>query len=81
MINIVCDTPVSKIAGKKTQGSLVGTDENEINICLVCEDVILEASENEEGYEAAYCEGNYQGWIHRKCASVAGMRISLHIYH
>ena len=70
MVDTVHDTPVSRIAGKKTKGGLVGTNENEINKCLVCEDVILEASENEEGHEAVYCEGDCQGWIHRRCAGL-----------
>ena len=47
---------------------MVNTSENEINKCLVCEDVILEVSKNEEGHEAVFCEGDCQGWIHRKCA-------------
>ena len=64
------DTPSSKNTGKKTKGSMVNMSENKINKCLVCKDVILEANENEEGHEAVFCEGDCQGWIHRKCASL-----------
>ena len=38
--------------------------------CIVCDEPILEPSENCEGDEAVFCEGDCQGWIHRKCAGV-----------
>ena len=68
--NPIHDTPSSNSVGKKSKGSMVNMSENEINKCLVCEDVVLEASEHEEGHEAVFYEGDYQGWIHRKCAGL-----------
>lgn len=70
VVDTICDTLVSKVTGRKTKDGLVSTNGNEINKCLVCEDIILEESENEEGHEAVYCEGDCQGWIHKKCAGL-----------
>jgi len=39
--------------------------------CLICEEAILEPSDTCVGDEAVFCEGSCQGWLHRKCASVA----------
>jgi len=38
--------------------------------CLICEDPILEADEHCAGEDALFCEGNCQGWLHRRCAGV-----------
>ena len=38
--------------------------------CLVCEKAILESDEETDGHEALFCEGECQGWIHRKCAGI-----------
>jgi len=38
--------------------------------CLVCEEPILESGEHCEGDEAVFCEGDCQGWIHRKCGGM-----------
>jgi len=38
--------------------------------CSVCEEPILECGEHCEGDEAVFCEGDCQGWIHRKCAGM-----------
>jgi len=39
-------------------------------LCLVCDQAIIEASDDVEGHEAVYCEGECQGWIHRDCAGL-----------
>jgi len=39
--------------------------------CIVCEELILEPSENCNGDEAVFCESDCQGWIHRKCAGLS----------
>ena len=38
--------------------------------CLICEEPILEAGEHCVGDDAVFCEGNCQGWLHRKCAGL-----------
>ena len=38
--------------------------------CLICEEPILEADDHCVGEEAVFCEGQCQGWLHRKCAGV-----------
>ena len=38
--------------------------------CLICDEPILEQSENCVGDDAVFCEGSCQGWLHRKCAGV-----------
>lgn len=46
-----------------------GVKNSEVD-CLICDEPILEPSEHCEGDEAVFCEGNCQGWIHRKCAGI-----------
>ena len=31
---------------------------------------MLDSDENTEGHDAVFCEGDYQGWIHRICATL-----------
>jgi len=38
--------------------------------CLICDELILEADEHCVGEDAVFCEGDCQGWLHRKCAGV-----------
>ena len=39
--------------------------------CLICEEPILEADDHCTGDEAVFCEGDCQGWLHRKCAGIS----------
>lgn len=65
----------SRKAKRKLQGTsppkrkAKGGKNSEVD-CLICEEPILEPSENCAGDEAVFCEGSCQGWIHRKCAGV-----------
>lgn len=52
--------PKSKAKGGKTSEA----------DCLICLEPILEADDHCVGEEAVFCEGQCQGWIHRKCAGV-----------
>jgi len=65
--------------GQKAKRKLAGTSPPKRNAkggknseadCLICEEPIVEQSENCTGDEALFCEGSCQGWIHRKCAGV-----------
>ena len=40
--------------------------------CTICQEVILEG---EEGQDAAFCEGQCQSWIHRKCSGLTVKRL------
>ena len=57
-----------KLSGASPPKSKAKGGKNSEADCLVCEEPILEPSEHYEGDEAVYCEGNCQGWLHRKCA-------------
>jgi len=46
----------AKLGGRKTSQA----------DCLICDEPILEQSENCVGDDAVFC----QGWLHRKCAGV-----------
>ena len=48
-------------------GASKKTKENQ-EVCLVCELVIKEG--NDEPDETVYCEGDCQGWLHRKCVGM-----------
>lgn len=55
-------SPANK-TGKKTK-------EKSKTVCAVCDEVILEAEDQNEGHDAVYCEGECQSWLHRKCAGL-----------
>ena len=65
----VHNTPPSNDDGKKTKNTSDSVNGEEI-LCLVCDQIIVEASEDAEGHEAVFCEGECQGWIHRQCAGL-----------
>ena len=46
-----------------------GSKTSEVD-CLICEEPILEADEHCAGEDPLFCEGECQGWLHRKCAGV-----------
>ena len=50
-------------AGKKSK-------EKTNSICPVCDEIIMEADEKNDGHEAVFCEGECQIWLHRKCAGL-----------
>jgi len=43
------------------------------DMCLICNSTIVEENENQMGEEAIFCEGNCQGWLHRKCAGITNV--------
>ena len=42
--------------------------------CPTCVQTIVEATDNREGQEALFCEGNCNTWYHRWCAGVSMLR-------
>ena len=42
--------------------------------CRTCAQTIVEVTDNREGQEALFCEGNYNTWYHRWCAGVSTLR-------
>ena len=59
-----------KLAGNSPPKRKTKNVKNSEADCIVCEEPILEPSENCDGDEAVFCEGDCQGWIHRKCAGL-----------
>ncbi len=39
-------------------------------LCIVCDDIIVEAFTTTKGDEAIFCEGECQAWLHRRCAGL-----------
>ena len=64
------NTPPSIVTEKK-QKSVTDTEKDvQCEVCLVCDQIIVEADETTEGQDAVFCEGDCQGWIHRVCAGL-----------
>ena len=59
-----------KLSGASPPKRKVKGGKNSEADCLVCDEPILEPGEHCEGDEAVFCEGNCQGWLHRKCAGL-----------
>ncbi len=38
--------------------------------CFVCGEVIVDATESEEGENALFCEGEHQQWAHAMCFNI-----------
>ena len=62
--------PKRKLAGSSPPKRKSKNVKNSEADCIVCEEAILEPGENSDGDEAVFCEGDCQGWIHRKCAGL-----------
>lgn len=45
--------------------------EKSLCICLVCEEIIVDASAENEGHEAVLCESKCNTWFHRRCAGLS----------
>jgi len=58
-----------KDEGKKIKNTPDDANGEEI-LCHVYDQAIIEASDEAEGHEAVFCEGECQGWIHRHCAGL-----------
>jgi len=56
----VHDTPPTKDEGKKIKNTPDDANGEEI-LCLVCDQAIIEASDEVKGHEAVFCEGECQG--------------------
>ena len=39
--------------------------------CAICEDIIVEESQDLSGQDAIFCEGSCQAWLHRGCAGLS----------
>ena len=61
--------PVDSTANKKT------TESSEV--CPICAEYIIDATDTHEGQEALFCEGTCQCWFHRWCAGVSQARYKL----
>ena len=58
--------------------TLEGAGKNEEHTCPLCQEAILEATSDSEGYEAVFCdEVSCRVWYHRWCAGVANKRYEL----
>jgi len=60
-----------KLAGNSPPKRKTKNVKNSESDCIVCEEPILEPNDNCDGDEAVFCEGDCQGWIHRKCADLS----------
>ena len=45
--------------------------ENELQVCIICELNIQEGTDQTEGEDALFCEGDCQAWVHRKCVGMS----------
>ena len=45
--------------------------ENELQVCIICELNIKEDTDQTEGEDALFCEGDCQAWVHRKCVGMS----------
>ena len=45
--------------------------ENELQVCIICELNIQEDTNQTEGKDALFCEGDCQAWVHRKCVGMS----------
>ena len=43
----------------------------ESTTCPICLDPIIDATEDTEGQEAIFCEGECDAWLHRQCAGLS----------
>ena len=57
------------------RATLEGAGKDEEHICPLCQEIILEATSDREGYEAVFCDGvSCCVWYHRWCAGVTNKR-------
>ena len=61
--------PVDSSANEKTTGSS--------EVCPICAEYIIDATDTHEGEEALFCDGSCQCWFHRCCAGVSQARYKL----
>lgn len=61
--NPVHDTP-PKVTEKRTKEAQQVT-------CLICDVRIIESTNDVDGDDAVYCEGDCKAWLHRKCVSMS----------
>jgi len=53
-------------------------DQSEFEVCPMCLEPIVDASDQAEGHDAIFCEGDgCRAWHHRWCASVTKKRYAL----
>ena len=55
----------------KVSKSAAGENINASPLCPICLDPVTDASEDQEGHDAVYCDGTCNGWIHRRCAGLS----------
>jgi len=48
-------------------------NDDEDELCIICDQTIQEASEEQVGEEAIFCEGLCKGWLHRKCTGLSNI--------
>ena len=42
--------------------------EQDVAVCSVCDKEVVDATDEEDGDDAVFCEGECQSWLHRNCA-------------
>lgn len=62
-------TSTPRVKRKRPPQNSPGDDN--LTICLVCLDPIIDATEKEEGQEAIFCESLCNSWLHRQCAGLS----------
>ena len=72
-INTSVSSMQSPIIAPRTDTLLPkGNDGTEI--CAICLDIIIDATEVSEGEDALFCERKCQAWLHRRCACITKAR-------
>jgi len=51
--------------------------DEDVTICPICLDPILDVTENSVGQEAIFCESTCNSWIHRQCAGLSQVLFNL----
>ena len=58
-------------AGQASAKNPKETDTQENSLCVICDEIILDQSDQVDGQDAIYCEGKCDGWLHRHCAGLS----------
>ena len=60
---------------EQAQGEMTAGNQESM-ICCICEEKIIEETEEQDGEEAIFCEGLCKNWIHCKCAGLSNVWFS-----
>ena len=42
--------------------------EQDVAVCSICDKEVVDTTDEEDGDDAVFCEGECQSWLHRNCA-------------